>query len=449
MKDKNEIEEAQTPESKEIVHEPEKKEIVPENPEKGTGEEPKISFLLKLTFFCLGVSTLIAWNSVLSNMNYFQVHQTDGWKKPSLQFGWIFNILSFIFQFILIFTDLNISLKVLFITCQVLTAVLLMLLPITVSGFEDKSTTGFLLTCADLFIQGLVNGIRVFTCFSITGHFPKSCLVGMSVGEAISGILISIIGYICILTIYERDDISCWVYFSIASALLIFGLIVVIFAYRDDYFVKTVNTGKAVSDKKEPTTSTEVSKPTDEEEELPKHKKFCQLLSQTWVVDLMILLSYIGTFTIYPNVIFKIVFFTKSNEAWNKVSFTTAALIYNLGNTLGRKIVNLLPYSIKFLVIITLGRFILFVLLPLNVLVSSKGYNLGSGFFLIINLLILSVTNGICNSLCYALVPTTVKKAKDKGKGASTVGFFAVLGIECGNLLSFAMDALVNVIEPD
>ncbi len=265
-----------------------------------------------------------------------------------------------------------------------------MLLPITVIKFTDKSTLGFLLTCGDLLLQGLANAVSFFSCLGIAGHFPGPCLVNLSTGQGIAGILINIINYICTLTLYGKDDYACWVYFSITSAILIFALVIVLLAYKNSYFSRTIQgENQAANNIKEISVDdTNQNQSNDEkdgnEEELPKHKKFYELLKETWIVNVMIVLNYIGTFTVYPNAVFKPVFFNNTNGAWGKVSFTTVTLIYNIGDTIGRKCVKFLPFNVNFLIFVGLGRFILFVLLPLNVFVSSKGNFFASGMLRVV-----------------------------------------------------------------
>ena len=160
----------------------------------------------------------------------------------------------------------------------------------------------------------------------------------------------------------------------------------------------------------------------------------------------MIILCYICTFTVYPNGCNTPIFFNNTNDTWKKMSFTTIAFIYNICDTTGRKLCKFIPINKVSLTAFTIGRFILFITIPINVVLSSKGYNYVSGFMVIGNVILFASTNGISNTLCYAFAPKIVSVEK-KGRAAASIGFFTVVGIVTGSLTAFIMNEVLKAIQ--
>ena len=68
-----------------------------------------------------------------------------------------------------------------------------------------------------------------------------------------------------------------------------------------------------------------------------------------------------------------------------------------------------------------------------------------SSIFLIINVGLLAVTNGIGTSLCFGLAPSLVED-KLKGRAGGSVGFFNIFGIFLGTCIAFGTKAIMKSI---
>ena len=96
---------------------------------------------------------------------------------------------------------------------------------------------------------------------------------------------------------------------------------------------------------------------------------------------------------------------------------------------------------------IILGRTILVFLLILNHycnIILGVNTNITS-CFLILNLIILSGTNGFDSSLCFGLGPTLVT-GEYKGKAGNAISLFQVIGGVCGSSFAFITQKTIRII---
>ena len=115
--------------------------------------------------------------------------------------------------------------------------------------------------------------------------------------------------------------------------------------------------------------------------------------------------------------------------------------------TLGRYIISCFEFKKILAYIIICGRSILILTFILNFYFDIQlGMNPNlCSIFLIINVIILSTTNGMGTTLCLGLAPTMVKDSM-KGRAGSSVSFFNILGIFLGTILAFLTKYIINQI---
>lgn len=355
---------------------------------------------------------------------------------------------------------------------------------------------GFGLMCVSILLTGCASAITQSCFYGIMAFFPVANIILFSAGSAVCGILMNVIRYILLASIKGDDEknnqiVGAWIFFSISALVMLITLIFVLVTYRVEYFIYLLqNTDEVTADMlklihREENKATEnivpnteretnhnqpdvisVNTPSEEDNvETPKKdsyvvisstkeedskteenpntiKSFLEIVKDTLSIDILLCVTYIVTFTVFPGTCLKLRFFSLKN-GW---ASTTVMLIFNIFDTIGRQILSFFKPRKSILYVVALSRIILVITLPLNVFSDRSekfGDRTGNGIFLVINMILLSFTNGLASSLAFALAPEQVENEK-KGRASKCVGFFNIFGIFLGTCLAFAMDAIVG-----
>lgn len=423
-------------------------------------EAPEGGFKMEICFVIFGVGSLLAWNAILSDISFFINYQGD--YDPSTSFSFCNFALNIVFQLIMIWKKQLLSYKVQLTIGIIASIISLLALPFVVISFEKNSLTGFILTAAIILFQGLVNAFCSSGFFGLASFFPKEMIISLSTGQGVSGILMNIIGYIVIAAVNtgNKDDdeqLGAIIYFSISGLILLITLITLLFAFRTDYFRyylgKTKDFNKIDStieslDNQGITTRSTAGQNNDDvliEKNEPEKKEeitFKQLFKKLYEIDLLSCYIYIITFALFPSVsISQRLFKTGRYRA------ITIITIYNVGDTIGRSISSGFKFTKLLAYIVIVGRSILVPTLILNFYFDMKlgmDENLSS-ILLIVNVVLLSVTNGIATTICLGLAPTMVPGSM-KGRAGSSISFFNILGIFLGTVVAFGTKFIINEI---
>ena len=423
-------------------------------------EAPEGGFKMEICFVIFGVGSLLAWNAILSDISFFINYQGD--YDPSTSFSFCNFALNIVFQLIMIWKKQLLSYKVQLTIGIIASIISLLALPFVVISFEKNSLTGFILTAAIILFQGLVNAFCSSGFFGLASFFPKEMIISLSTGQGVSGILMNIIGYIVIAAVNtgNKDDdeqLGAIIYFSISGLILLITLVTLLFAFRTDYFRyylgKTKDFNKIDStieslDNQGITTRSTAGQNNDDvliEKSEPEKKEeitFKQLFKKLYEIDLLSCYIYIITFALFPSVsISQRLFKTGRYRA------ITIITIYNIGDTIGRSISSGFKFTKLLAYIVIVGRSILVPTLILNFYFDMKlgmDENLSS-ILLIVNVVLLSVTNGIATTICLGLAPTMVPGSM-KGRAGSSISFFNILGIFLGTVVAFGTKFIINEI---
>lgn len=423
-------------------------------------EAPEGGFKMEICFVIFGVGSLLAWNAILSDISFFINYQGD--YDPSTSFSFCNFALNIVFQLIMIWKKQLLSYKVQLTIGIIASIISLLALPFVVISFEKNSLTGFILTAAIILFQGLVNAFCSSGFFGLASFFPKEMIISLSTGQGVSGILMNIIGYIVIAAVNtgNKDDdeqLGAIIYFSISGLILLITLVTLLFAFRTDYFRyylgKTKDFNKIDStieslDNQGITTRSTAGQNNDDvliEKNEPEKKEeitFKQLFKKLYEIDLLSCYIYIITFALFPSVsISQRLFKTGRYRA------ITIITIYNIGDTIGRSISSGFKFTKLLALIVIVGRSILVPTLILNFYFDMKlgmDENLSS-ILLIVNVVLLSVTNGIATTICLGLAPTMVPGSM-KGRAGSSISFFNILGIFLGTVVAFGTKFIINEI---
>ena len=432
-------------------------------------EKPEGGLKMKICFIIFGIGSLLAWNAILSDIGFFINYQEK--YNPSTSFAFFNFALNIVFQFIMIFKKQLLTYKTQLIFGLIASIISLVALPFAVVPFEKNSLTSFILTGGIILFQGLVNAFCCNGFFGLTSFFPMEMIISLSSGQGISGILMNVIGFIVLASINtgnQNDDakLGAIVFFSISGLIILICLIILLFAFKSDYFKyyldKTGEYNKMqdkvankVSEGEIVTRSTGDKEEGDEQ--LVENQKgnnedsevsFLDLFKKLYDVDLLSCYIYVITFALYPGCSINQRLFETG-----KYRQTSIVTIYNVFDTIGRSIISTIKPTKILTYIIVLGRTILLFTLIFNFYLDMNdiiGPNFSS-ISVIINVSLLALTNGMATSLCFGLAPSLVPD-KMKGRAGGSISFFNLFGIFLGTCVAFLTNFImgeIGVYNPD
>ena len=425
-----------------------------------TNESLKGGLKMEICFIIFGVGSLLAWNAILSDISFFINYL--GKYDPSTSFAFCNFALNIVFQLIMIWKKQLLSYKVELIIGLIASIISLIALPLVVTAFEKDSIGGFILTAGIILFQGLVNAFCSSGFFGLSSFFPREMIISLSTGQGISGILMNVIGYIVIASVNtgNKDDdekIGAIIYFSISGLILLITLIVLLFAFKTEYFSHYLSKTKDFNkldatiegmDNQGITTRSTGGQNNDDvligekEPEVKEEITFKQLFKKLYEIDLLSCFIYIITFALFPSV-------SISQRLFKTGRYRTITIvtIYNIGDTIGRSISSGFKFTKLLAYIIIVGRSILVPTLILNFYFDMKlGMNpTVSSILLIINEVLLSVTNGMATTICLGLAPSMVPNSM-KGRAGSSISFFNILGIFLGTVVAFGTKYIIDQI---
>ena len=172
---------------------------------------------------------------------------------------------------------------------------------------------------------------------------------------------------------------------------------------------------------------------------------FIVIFKKIWDLNLIMIYIYIVTFALFPNASIGQNLFDL--ERYNVITIIT---IYNVFDTVGRYLVNIMPKTKLFNNIICLGRSILLFTLVFNWYcrdVLEVDLTITS-ILLILNVAILALTNGIGTTLCFGIAPNLVDN-EYKGLAGTALSLFLIIGIFLGSCVGFGVDAIIGLFKKD
>lgn len=447
------------------------------------GTKSDILFI-KICFIFFGIGTLLVFNFIISDIDFFIHFQGTDSKNPSIVFPFLNFILNILFQFIMVCKKKMFSYKAQLIFSIIFQICSLVLIPVSVLCFPRKevSEVSFYITCVIVFLQGFATAVCTSSFMGLASYFPVGNIVALSIGQGLAGILSNILKYLTLIFLPVSDStkdewnliLGSLIFFSVGCVLMILCFIFLMLAYRNEYFLQVLEkVGEIGNVEIVPTTQIEeempdptrlVPKDLDEtqresyrdstvarkeleefeikiEDEKYKRHSFIYLIKCLLDINILIFVAYFVTFSVYPGACLEPSLFGL-NMFWKP---NTVITIFNIFDTIGRKIVDCLKPKKWMLYVSTLIRLILLILIPLDDYLEFKQYITASSALLIFNVVFLSLTNGIATSLAYALAPMSVKSYL-KGKAGGSVSFFNICGIFIGTISAFGMNAIIKAI---
>ena len=430
---------------------------------------PQNYFSTKVIFMLFGVASLLGWNALLTELDFFFLFLKT--MDPYVSFGFLNYILNILFQFILVWKKTIMPMKVQLIVSILGSIAFLILIPMFTMILEKDSLFNRIFTGGLVVLMGFINALCSGGFFSLVSNFPLEMIVSLSAGQGFSGIAMNILQYIVLVSIpfdeksedeKEKEriySIRAWIFFGVSSFILLICLILLLVSYNTTYFQYYLNKANDKNVISSPLDDANEGETTKEEqfsitaEEVPMQNagstaSFCYLFYRLWDLDFLILYVYIVTFALFPNASISQKLF-KLEGSFNS---NTIILTYNLFDTIGRYLVAKVKPTKKLNMIVILGRSILLFTLVFNFFAQEKlekdQSHIITSISLLINVGLLAATNGIGTTLCFGIAPNEVEDAY-KGQAGGSLSFFLIFGIFLGNCVAFGTKAIIGTFKKE
>lgn len=413
---------------------------------------PQARFSTKVIFTFFGLSSLLGFNVLLTEMNFFDNYLRE--MNPSLVFNFLNYILNIPFQFLLLWKKDFLSLKTQLIIALVGSIIFLILIPLSTMSLGVNTQANKIVTGGLVLLMGFINALCSGGFYNLVSNFPLEMIVILTTCQAISGIVLNIIQYIILWSSGEGGDIvvQAWIFFGISILIIAISLFFLLISFNNEYFQYYLNKSKYkdAGDANNSLLEGE-TQPDDQlgivQDKTPEKKGwFMELFKKIWDLDLLVVYLYIVTFALYPNASIN----QKVFEWSPPYSINTVIFVYNIFDTLGRVLVGKITPSKKLNTIVILGRsFLLFTVVFNYYCHDGLGWDPTlTTILLFINMAIFASTNGIGTTLCFALAPNEVED-KYKGQAGISISFFLIIGIFLGSLIAFITNAIISTFKKD
>ena len=428
---------------------------------------PKDSLLISICFSLFGIASLLAWNAVIAQIPFF-THYLDS-LNPSVSFPLMNKLFNIPLQFILLVKKRLFPLKSQLIFSIVVSILCLVSLPFSVFSFEKNSYISGTMTTTLILIMGMINALAQSGFLALSSYFPLDKIVFYSTGQGISGIIMALLQLVVLFFINTGDveedsKIGALVFFGIAVIILIIVLCALFYIFNSDYGKDYLPSSTYRKNESKERNDSQIDNPNIDENQSMKinnlEKEKLRISSKdeeqlknkkNWIFELFkslkdviffIWFNFFITFSVYPsNYIGQNLFDT------GKYKTNIIILIFCFFNTLGRYIMKFFNPNKSLGYKIILSRTVLVFLLIfnhyLNIIVGVST-NITS-CFLVLNLVLLSGSNGFDSSLCFGLGPTLVS-GEYKGKAGNAVSLFQVIGGVCGSSFAFITQKIIRII---
>ena len=416
---------------------------------------PQSSMSTKIVFILFGVASLLGWNALLTELQFFNELLPS--MKVFVSFGFLNYILNIGFQFMLMWKKDFLPLKLQLILGIVGSIFFLIVIPMFTMILESDSFANKFVTGLLVLLMGFINALCSGGFFNLVSNFPLEMIVSLSTGQGFSGIAMNILQYIVLVSIPEKNDkekitiysIRAWLFFGISSFILFICLIILLIYYNTEYFQYYLNKAnypqkdeaqnKLIEGETEPGGEKISEKVIQVEEASFKH-----LFIKLWDLDLLMAYIYIVTFALFPNASVN----QKLFELNDDYRSNTNILIYNVFDTIGRYLVAKVTPTKKLNMIVILGRSILLFTIIFNYFCQDKleWPPTVTSILLIVNMALLAATNGIGPTLCFGIAPNEVEN-EYKGQAGNSLSFFLIVGIFLGACVAFGSDAIIETFK--
>ena len=319
------------------------------------------------------------------------------------------------------------------------------------------SEISFKISCIFILLNGLANAVISNSMFGLVSFFPIENVIAAGAGQGISGILMTLIRYVILLTLDPQKSInlSSYIFFGISSIIILIVIRNIMHLYKNEYFLSVLkNIGEIKSDDindnlienkteeelKEINANENIEKNNDESEN--KHGML-YLIIKIFDINLLVILCFVITIGLFPSVSIRPNLFGMS-IGWK---INTIIFLFNLFDTFGRKLLACVKKPSKLLLyIVSILRLAFFFTFP--GLIYLEKYNIINnpniiGILSVINVSLMALTSGFVLNLSLSLAPEQVENNL-KAKAGSCISLCLSIGLFCG---SFTENFLNKIIK--
>ena len=422
--------------------------------------EPPRRFGYELIFILYGVASLLGWNALLTKLDFF-IYYLEG-MNPSTSFSFLNFFLNIFFQFLLIIKKDLFPLKFQLIAGIIGSIIFLLAIPATTMLLPKDSLLNYLITGGLVLLMGFINALASGGFFNFVSYFPLEYIVAFSTGQGFSGIAMNVLEYLVLIFAGGQEEnliiLRAWIFFGVSSLILLICLILLFINFNSEftryYLSKSSDIPQGSLVERDTQMNEEeqgiISEPDNDKKENDSNTNskgswsiFITIYKKIWDLDLLMVWIYVVTFALFPNASIGQKLFDLGQYNSN-----TIIIIYNIGDTLGRYLVKLLPQTKTFNSIIIINRSFLLFTLVFN-WYCQDGLELDltlTSVLLILNVAILAITNGIGTTLCFGIAPNVVED-EYKGLAGTSLSFFLIVGIFLGSCVNFGVDAICSLFK--
>nr|XP_027223366.1 equilibrative nucleoside transporter 1-like [Penaeus vannamei] len=392
-------------------------------------------------FLLLGLGTLLPWNFFITAETYWQYkfrnasvpQNASDVEKTSLQELYtplqvcLSQVPNFLFLFINALFSHLISQRVRLITSLTMMIILFSLTTTFTQVYTDSWQGGFFaLTMVIIILINSAGAIFQGGLFGVAGMFPEKYMTAVVSGQALGGVFASG-ARIVSLSVGAADATSAFIYFMIAVGVMVITLGAFLYMSNTDFYKHYTNCQRP------------------EKNEVPEKRSFgsdLQIFKEIWPIGVSVCGVFAVTLAAFPALCVTIQS-TSENEKWADVYFQPVVtfLLFNVGDYLGRQGAGMIMWPRQGSKILYLMTFLRLIFIPLFLFCNKPDSSIPSVFahdsWYILFMLLFSLSNGYCSSLCMTYGPKMVSE-ENAEKASSMMAAMLGLGLLTGGLLSFA-----------
>ena len=413
-------------------------------PAKASFSNNNVPFFGKLTFFFLGISSLVGWNAILIGLDYFTK------KFPDFNYSFYVSIPMFVatnlINLVIHYLSRFMSLKARIMVGLIGQIILLIILPIQ-AQFQ-KNDSGFYVSLMLIFLEGCNISIMQCSSTAFASLCPAECMSIFFTGTGIGGVLIALFRAIMLGTIGADTDnaifLGTLIYFIVAAILILSTIFMFLIFYKTEfceYYLNKSNNNR-VNDINQPLNNnnedfvivnshekTDASndesskKSLEKSENSKKNFKFIfNVFKKIQPLPILVILIYVQTFMLFPGV--ALTKMAMTDPAWNA---DLLVLVYNIGDSVGKYLAGFRNgYNIVSTTVLVLGRFLFY----LSFLVMASTNNatiISADWFAFVNMFVFAASNGYGTCAVMVLAPEIADKDEKE-----TAGFIMANGLYFG-----------------
>ena len=403
-----------------------------------------------LYFTVQGIGALIAWNAVLTGLDYFDD------KFPEFSVNFIFPIAIFVANILvsinMVSLQAKLSLNIRVALCLGLMGLTLIVVPLE-AELLSNTTLGFVVILGILFLLGIFNTIQQSSIAGLAGVFPFAYMGRFVLGTGLAGLFINCLRIIILLALGSQADtnqgqiIEILVYFGCSGLFLVLCIVLhykfikteLYLSYlkveKKEVYDSVVSEGNEIVNKTSSIDQERLIK--GDSVETNSFKRLYQVFVDVMYYSLIMILVYVQTFMMFPGVMLLKTMIIL-DPTWKTVLLITT---YNFFDCVGKILANYRNLYNKYSVgILAVGRFAFF--LP-YILLAMNGNNpiINEDWFAFINTALFAVTNGFCTACLFILGPASVPDNKKEIAGF-VMSFSLQMGIVSGSFLALCFQNL-------